>query len=79
MTAQQGGDEAAVDDLSFEQLYERLEEVTARLESGDLSLEQSVTLFEEGMKLAQRCQQLLGDVEQRVETLRQAFEGDPTA
>lgn len=79
MTAQQGGDDGAVDDLSFEQLYERLEEVTARLESGDLSLEQSVTLFEEGMKLAQRCQQLLGDVEQRVETLRQAFEGDPTA
>ncbi len=66
-------------ELSFEQLYERLEEVTARLESGDLSLEQSVALFEQGMELAKRCQALLGDVEQRVETLRRAFDGDPTA
>lgn len=69
----------ALDELSFEQLYERLEEVTARLESGDLSLEQSVALFEQGMELAKRCQGLLGDVEQRVETLRRAFDGDPTA
>jgi exodeoxyribonuclease VII small subunit len=68
-----------LDDLSFEQLYEQLEDITARLEGGDLSIEQSVTLFEQGMKLAQRCQQLLGDVEQRVETLRQAFEGEPPA
>ncbi|MDP6605459.1 MAG: exodeoxyribonuclease VII small subunit [Dehalococcoidia bacterium] len=71
--------DGALDDLSFEQLYGQLEDVTARLEGGDLSLEQSVALFEQGMKLAQRCQQLLGDVEQRVETLRQAFEGDPPA
>lgn len=68
-----------LDELSFEQLYERLEEATARLESGDLSLEQSVALFEQGMELAKRCQGLLGDVEQRVETLRRAFDGDPTA
>ena len=68
-----------LDELSFEQLYERLEEVTAQLESGDLSLEQSVALFEQGMELAKRCQGLLGDVEQRVETLRRAFDGDPTA
>ncbi len=59
---------------TFEQLYARLEEVTERLEGGDLSLEQSVALYEEGMKLAQQCQQLLGDVEQRIETLRQALD-----
>lgn len=67
-----------LDKLSFEQLYEQLEEVTASLEGGDLSLEQSVALFEQGMALAKRCQALLGDVEQRVETLRRAFDGDPT-
>ncbi len=68
-----------LDELSFEQLYERLEAVTARLEGGDLSFEQSVALFEQGMEFAARCQALLGDVEQRVETLREAFEGDPSA
>lgn len=67
-----------LDKLSFEQLYEQLEEVTASLEGGDLSLEQSVALFEQGMALAKRCQALLGDIEQRVETLRRAFDGDPT-
>ena len=69
-----GTEDANFEQPSFEQLYARLEEVTERLEGGDLSLEQSVALYEEGMELARRCQQLLGDVEQRIETLRQAFE-----
>jgi exodeoxyribonuclease VII small subunit len=77
VTDEQQG-ELNLDELSFEQLYEQLETITASLEGGDLSLEQSVALFEQGMELAKRCQALLGDVEQRVETLRQAFEGDPT-
>ena len=59
---------------SFEVLYNRLQEVTARLESGDLSLEHSVALYEEGMRLARRCQDLLSGVEQRIEVLRQAFD-----
>ena len=63
-----------VDDESFEVLYNRLQEVTARLESGDLSLEHSVALYEEGMRLARRCQELLTGVEQRIEVLRQAFD-----
>jgi len=66
------------EETTFEQLYERLEEVTRRLEAGDLGLEDSVALYEEGMELAQRCQRLLGDVEQRIETLRQAFDGGPS-
>ena len=59
---------------TFEQLYARLEEITERMEQGDLSLEQSVALYEEGMTLAQQCQRLLGDAEQRIETLRQSFQ-----
>lgn len=78
MTNEQQG-ELNLDELSFEQLYEQLEAVTTSLEGGDLSLDQSVALFEQGMELAKRCQALLGDVEQRVETLRKAFDGDPTA
>jgi exodeoxyribonuclease VII small subunit len=59
---------------SFEALYERLQAVTARLEEGNLPLEESVTLYEEGMVLAQRCQALLAMVEQRIETLREQYE-----
>ncbi|MSQ41806.1 MAG: exodeoxyribonuclease VII small subunit [Dehalococcoidia bacterium] len=59
---------------TFDQLYTRLEEITDRLDGGDLSLEQAVALYEEGMQLAKRCQELLGGVEQRIEQLRQAYE-----
>ena len=55
----------------FEAIYARLEAVSQALEAGGLTLEQSLGLYEEGMKLAQRCQALLADVEQRIETLRQ--------
>ena len=59
---------------TFEVLYRRLEEVAARLEAGNLPLEESVTLYEEGMRLAQQCQALLAIVEQRIETLRETYE-----
>lgn len=65
-------DDAASD--SFEPLYARLEEVTALLEAGNLTLEQSIALYEEGMRLAQRCQALLADVEQRVQVLRETYD-----
>lgn len=59
-------------DAGFEGLYARLEAVSQQLEAGGLTLEQSLALYEEGMALAQRCQALLGAVEQRIETLRNA-------
>jgi exodeoxyribonuclease VII small subunit len=59
---------------TFESLYRRLEDVAARLETGNLPLEESVTLYEEGMRLAQQCQALLAVVEQRIETLRETYE-----
>lgn len=62
------------DGARFEELYERLQAVTARLESGELSLDESLALYDEGMRLAVRCQQLLGEAEQQIEVLRQAFD-----
>jgi len=59
---------------SFEALYDRLQAVTARLEAGDLSLDDSLALYEEGVTLARRCQELLATAQQRIETLRQAFD-----
>ncbi|MDA0365304.1 MAG: exodeoxyribonuclease VII small subunit [Chloroflexi bacterium] len=71
-----GNDPPSADDDSsapetFEAAYERLEEISNQLEAGGLSLERSVDLYEEGMRLAARCQDLLTNVEQRIETLRQ--------
>ncbi len=68
-------DTTAAEDDTFEALYARLEAVTAQLEAGDLTLEQSVALYEEGMRIAQRCQALLAQVEQRIETLRETYDG----
>lgn len=68
--------ELALEGHSFEVLYQRLEAVAQRLEQGDLTLEESIRLYEEGVGLAEQCQALLGDVEQRIEVLRQRANGN---
>ncbi len=55
---------------SFETAFQRLEEVVAALEKGGLTLEQSLALFEEGMKLARRCGQQLDAAELRMNELQ---------
>lgn len=62
----------------FEALYKRLEETVARLEAGDLTLEESLALYEEGAKLAKRCQELLRDAELRVTRLQEQFAPAPS-
>ena len=60
-------------DEPFEGLYRKLEETVEKLEKGGLSLEESITLYEEGMELAKRCQALLDGAEQRITKLRESF------
>jgi len=55
--------------LTFEQAFQQLEEVVRQLESGELSLEQSLTLFERGMLLARLCESKLDAAEQKVNQL----------
>ncbi len=59
--------------VGFEALYRRLEETVAKLEEGGLTLDESLALYEEGMKLARRCQELLRDAELRVSRLQESF------
>jgi exodeoxyribonuclease VII small subunit len=66
-------------DEGFEALYKRLEETVAKLEQGNLSLEDSLSLYEEGMQLAQRCQALLQDAELRVTRLQEQFSNGSNA
>ncbi len=58
-------------DISFEEALKRLEEVVARLEKGNLPLDESLALFQEGMDLVKRCEALLEAAEERIEMLIQ--------
>ncbi|PTM58533.1 exodeoxyribonuclease VII small subunit [Desmospora activa] len=58
-------------DLPFEEAMKKLEEVVERLESGDVPLEESIRLFEEGMRLSRLCGDKLDRMEQQVEMLVQ--------
>ncbi len=65
----------AATEPGFDHLLTRLREVVGRLESGELSLEQSLLVYEEGVQLARRGQQLLASAEKRVEILVSASGG----
>ena len=53
----------------FEECLQQLEKIVEQLERGDLELEKSLTLFEEGMKLSASCRQELESAEGKVELL----------
>ncbi|MCC7440134.1 MAG: exodeoxyribonuclease VII small subunit [Bdellovibrionales bacterium] len=55
--------------LRFEQAIEQLQQSVRRLESGELSLEDSLKSFEEGIRLVRACQDTLQKAERRVEQL----------
>ena len=46
---------------SFEESFRRLQEVVKRLSDGNLALQESLTSFEEGMRLAERCSAMLDE------------------
>lgn len=63
------------DALSFEAALKRLEEVVARLEQGEIALEEMLALFEEGVKLSRLCRKKLDEAEKRIEVLLQDDKG----
>jgi exodeoxyribonuclease VII small subunit len=60
---------------SFEESLTKLEEIVAKLERGDLSLEDSVKLFEEGTRLSADCRKQLEEAEGKVEVLVKQRDG----
>lgn len=56
-------------DANFEELIEKLEEITNKLEKEQLSLDESVKLFEEGMQISKECNSKLEDAEKRITIL----------
>ncbi|MEE8125338.1 MAG: exodeoxyribonuclease VII small subunit [Nitrospirales bacterium] len=61
--------------LKFEKALSRLETIVAELEGGELSLDDSLRIFEEGVKLSKTCLKMLDDAEQKVEILVQDKDG----
>ncbi len=59
----------------FEEALEELEKVVERLESGELSLDDSLAAFEEGVRLVKYCNQKLNEVERKIELLVKDKEG----
>ncbi len=62
----------------FEEAMKRLEDIVQSLESGDLALEDSLGIFEEGMKLVGFCSKKLEEVEQKVTLLVKESNGQYT-
>lgn len=55
---------------TYESLYARMQEIVARLETGELPLAEAMALYEEGTRVASACQRLLDQAELRVQELR---------
>lgn len=60
---------------SYEALTQRLQQVVERLETGELPLAEALALYEEGVALAARCQQLLDSAELRIQQLSIGVDG----
>ena len=60
---------------SFEASLEALEKIVRQLESGDLPLEKSLELFEQGIRLSRECQERLSQAERRIEVLLRDNQG----
>lgn len=62
---------------AFEDALKRLETIVEELESGELTLEDSIARYEEGVKLSRRLTHVLDEAEKRIERLVENAEGEP--
>lgn len=70
--------DAELAEMSFEDALRRLEAIVSRLESGEASLDESITLYAEGDKLRARCEQRLAEAQARIEKISLGADGRPT-
>ena len=61
--------------MNFEETMKKLETITGELEKGDLSLEDSVKKFEEGMELSKKASKILDEAEKKINILIQKEDG----
>ena len=63
-------------EIKFEQALKQLEEITAKLESGELPLDESMTLYEQGVKLSEQCAKQLNEAELKIKQLSDVESGE---
>jgi len=63
---------------SFESSIKELEKIVEQLEAGDIPLERSLELFEQGVRISRECQRRLDEAERKVEILLKAGDGSTT-
>ena len=61
----------------FEKAFQELEKIVQRLEGEELPLDESLQLFEEGIRLSRFCHQRLEEVEKKIETILADAKGQP--
>ncbi|MBE6728573.1 MAG: exodeoxyribonuclease VII small subunit [Ruminococcaceae bacterium] len=66
----------ATSKIDFESSLKKLEEIVAKLESGECTLDESIELFEKGMELSNECSKRLEEARQKIITLTDAEESD---
>jgi len=64
-----------IEDIKFEDALSRLESIVEKLEGGELSLEESLTAFEEGIRLSRICSKRLEEAERKIEVLTKGEDG----
>ncbi len=68
--------EKKIDELSFEEAYGKLEETLQKMEGEDVSLEESLKLFKNGVNLYKRCKKLIASAELTVKDVLKELEGE---
>ena len=66
-----------ITELSFEAALKRLEEIVRKLESGEASLDESISLYGEGDRLKQQCEARLHAAQARIEKIQLGRDGAP--
>ncbi len=62
--------------MKFEESLKRLEEIVGLLDKGEAPLDDSIKLFEEGMKLAGACSKKLEEMQKKIEKLKKTADGE---
>lgn len=68
--------EGAMAEIKFEKAMKRLEQIVEELEKGELDIDKSLEIFEEGIKMSRICSKKLGEAEAKIEKLTKDEKGE---
>ncbi len=69
-------EEKTVENMTFEECMNELNDLVSRLESGELDLDESLKVYERAVKIRARCRSILDDAERKVQTIMESAGGE---